>query len=148
MIKTYNEFYQSKEKLDSIFFKTDNYMNPRSINLYLNYVYHYNSDYKMRKKLKKRLKLALEKLSILVKNEKSLTVSNNTFQKTKFHPKNQKSKKLKKVKKLKLINFSRSLSCITKTRPSSKSMPHSKNTGKSSQSTKAPNSSQATPSNS
>lgn len=75
LILLYNSFVKSKNLLDTTFFKSENYENPRSIKLYYQFIYYYIEDYKLLKKLKKRLKMILDKISAYLKNDIELTIS-------------------------------------------------------------------------
>lgn len=67
---TYLEFYEIRQNIDNLFFRSKNYDNPCSIKLYLSFVYFNDSNYKMKKNLKKKLRLSLERLNIITKKDK------------------------------------------------------------------------------
>jgi hypothetical protein len=75
LISLYSKFVDAKLLLDKTFLKGENSENPRSIQLYYNFNYYYIEDYKLLKKLRKKLKMLRDKISLLTKNEKELTVA-------------------------------------------------------------------------
>ena len=75
LVTLYGQFVKYKSDLDGIFFKTDNFENPRSISLYYHFIYYYIEDYKLLKKLRKKLKMLVDKISVFTKNEKELTIA-------------------------------------------------------------------------